>query len=573
MVSPPLHGIFFVFSLPGGEARDTKNAKPIVANILKKAFWNLEKRGGVCAYQQFSDQEVSKIAEKTTHLTKYHVNMFGWDKMERSNTELLQVANALCTEREDAETIKDKLPMFRGLPDSTIDCLVRGGRLPAVLSRFLEPAADPELPDCEHTFECHGGGDCSCGREVAFKCIACDATKCYKCHAAYKAKLYEEQDMKELIDAMESGWQAEQVRAIAAEAEEESFDAEPDSPAAVRFAEQLWIEAEENKTQQARREAESLECDAKVEEERQKARPGYCGSTHPFMYGGVEVSEMKKQSVIEQAGLMKMELRDRNIKLLRGDFSTVPQFLDVFQELFGSSFSGRKASENLIQSARHIYNMITGVQIPETSKLDLSIREHIERMISGDPSITRCRSCQKKFKSRSREVVCSEACRTKHTATNAGLVCKVCASAIVKRRNHSRLWFFNPSARYWHGIDMLEMSREAITASFPEHPEYAAFVLETQRKRDPIMFCSRDCERSWMETLICQSCGGADGSKEAFPRAIRPRERVDGRLRWNLQSMQEDHMLTTKCRDCSGFMAPRLRSRCEMAAPPRLCCA
>ena len=47
--------------------------------------------------------------------------------------------------------------------------------------------------------------------------------------------------MKELIDAMYCGWQAEHVRAIAAD-EEESVDADPDSPAAVNFAEQFWIE-------------------------------------------------------------------------------------------------------------------------------------------------------------------------------------------------------------------------------------------------------------------------------------------------------------------------------------------
>ena len=91
--------------------------------------------------------------------------------------------------------------------------------------------------------------------------------------------------------------------------------------------------------------------------------------------------------------VVKMELRDRNIVVKAGDFSTVPQFLEIFQEVFGGSFTGRKATENMIQAARHVYERITEVHLPETTKLPLHIREHIERMISGDSSNTRCRRC------------------------------------------------------------------------------------------------------------------------------------------------------------------------------------
>ena len=83
VVSPPLHGIYFVFSFPEGQAKDTKSAKPYVTYILKNAFWNLEKKDGYCAYESFSDPEICKVVEKTEHLTKYHHKIFGWDKFEK----------------------------------------------------------------------------------------------------------------------------------------------------------------------------------------------------------------------------------------------------------------------------------------------------------------------------------------------------------------------------------------------------------------------------------------------------------------------------------------------------------
>ncbi|MDA8609403.1 hypothetical protein N9L19_00650 [bacterium] len=106
VVLPPLHGIYFVFSFPEGEAKDTKSAKPYVKIILEKAFWNLEKKTGCCAYESFSGPEVCNIVEKTEHLTKYHVKIFGWNKYEQTNADLMQTAHSLCTERNGAETIK-----------------------------------------------------------------------------------------------------------------------------------------------------------------------------------------------------------------------------------------------------------------------------------------------------------------------------------------------------------------------------------------------------------------------------------------------------------------------------------
>ena len=89
--------------------------------------------------------------------------------------------------------------------------------------------------------------------------------------------------MREMLEAMRAGGDAETLRAIAAEPEvEPPFVADPESPAAVKLAEEIWRDTVEEKSRQARREAHERELDAKLEEELRKMRPEYCGCTHPF---------------------------------------------------------------------------------------------------------------------------------------------------------------------------------------------------------------------------------------------------------------------------------------------------
>ena len=85
------------------------------------------------------------------------------------------------------------------------------------------------------------------------------------------------------------------------------------------------------------------------------------------MYGGVEVSEMKKPSINDQVGLMKEELRDRHVVLNPGEFSKLPQLFDIYGELFGGP---SKRGDNVIKAAKDIYEIITWFQVPDTSKLD-----------------------------------------------------------------------------------------------------------------------------------------------------------------------------------------------------------
>ena len=81
LTSPPHHGVYIVFSLPADSACSELQAKNMMRAMVENAMW----RDCDGIGRQFSRQEADMIAGRTIHLTKHHVQMFGWDK-QRSTT-------------------------------------------------------------------------------------------------------------------------------------------------------------------------------------------------------------------------------------------------------------------------------------------------------------------------------------------------------------------------------------------------------------------------------------------------------------------------------------------------------
>ena len=83
------------------------------------------------------------------------------------------------------------------------------------------------------------------------------------------------EDNESVFEAMRAGGDAETLRAIAAEPEvEPPFVADPESPAAVKLAEDIWRDTVGEKSRQARREAHERELDAQLEEDQRKNASG-----------------------------------------------------------------------------------------------------------------------------------------------------------------------------------------------------------------------------------------------------------------------------------------------------------
>ena len=337
-----------------------------------------------------------------------------------------------------------------------------------------------------------------------------------------------------------------------------ALDPDPASPAGIRLAEEIRNDHEMLKRRNQEGEETKVLSTAAVEEEAMQ-QPQYIGCEHPFCYGGVESAVMKNCKDEEKKALMRVELAGIGIEY--GDNAALergfPRFFELYIKLFttrdsafhglygiygsdtnkGMGAPGSLPTDNNLTAARKLYNDLIREQDPTfklPNKPDLmpEVWEKVERLMTGNPKVTKCRAhgCTKHFDSNRGELVCSEKCKEKHQAANGGLVCTTCAKPIVKRhpdRYAIGQAFYNPEDRSWYPAGLLEMSETEIRAEFAfgesrrnsvnsadPCDERVAFVMETKRKKNPIMFCSGECEGAWRDKLICKKCGWEEGKDE-----------------------------------------------------------
>ena len=340
---------------------------------------------------------------------------------------------------------------------------------------------------------------------------------------------------------------------------------EPDSPALMRVYEEI-ADAYQH----------SLQHDPSGSGRSERGDPGELGKSgaactletriHAVNYARPEAAEMKQYDVGLKEAVMAHTLQERGIKVWWPGASEVdiqrmlPCFVDLYIELFGACYTNMgnlisKYAEPMFE--RFVCNAATartagvsgvsgmsgkttvgscgnvgqmGYKLPKMTHLLPEVWEHLERLIKGDPTIMKCRACEKQFSSISGELLCSERCKEKHKAANAGLVCTTCMMPIVKRhpdRYAIGQAFYNPEDRSWYPAGLLEMSETEIRAEFPigeskrnsvnsadPCEERVAFVMETKRKKNPIIFCNCECEEKWRSKLICRACGWEAGKDE-----------------------------------------------------------
>ena len=96
-----------------------------------------------------------------------------------------------------------------------------------------------------------------------------------------------------------------------------NLNPDPESPAAVSLANEIW--AEQESSEQIRLEGEeSASITAARATEYEKSWPTYIGCAHPFCYGGLESVKMKKYSADQQLELIRMQLRERGVSVGEG---------------------------------------------------------------------------------------------------------------------------------------------------------------------------------------------------------------------------------------------------------------
>ena len=181
----------------------------------------------------------------------------------------------------------------------------------------------------------------------------------------------------------------------------------------------------------------------------------------------------------------------------------------------------------MLTAARQMYEGLAQerdptFKLPKMVDLVPEVWEHLERTVTGNQAITKCRACGKKFDSQHGEVVCSKKCEEKHQAAQDGLVCQICSQACPRKK-----MFYDPVNELWYPTELLQREysgedpekrwEEAMKRLFPDQPDVVKFLIDTKRQKNPVIFCSETCEQKYFHQSICQRCGGTDAVAYAFP--------------------------------------------------------
>ena len=122
-------------------------------------------------------------------------------------------------------------------------------------------------------------------------------------------------------------------------------------------------------------------------------------------------------------------------------------------------------------------------KLPKMADFAPEVWEKLERTITDNQKITKCRACHKKFDNTNGAVTCSKRCREKHQATQKGMIGHVCAKAC------SRKEFYDPATELWYRTELLGQSEGDFGASFAGRLDIAKSLIGTKRQQNPIILC------------------------------------------------------------------------------------
>ena len=108
---------------------DARHAANLVEKLMSRAFW-----GSAHEVHRFSTEEIESIAASTTHMTKCHIAVLGWELYAIAKEEYLERAAAMNKLQMDP---KEALPMLRNVDDEVVSNAVKTGILTPVISRYL----------------------------------------------------------------------------------------------------------------------------------------------------------------------------------------------------------------------------------------------------------------------------------------------------------------------------------------------------------------------------------------------------------------------------------------------------
>ncbi len=559
IVATAKYGSFLIISLPLGQRENAQFASRLVGKMAKAAFWyNAPEAPAANHVCKLEPHEIDRIVKGTKHMTKCHVPLLGLEQVGADPEKYVELAKQLCNEKADAGELRSKLPMLSNLEDDDlIEAMAEEGRIVSVLQTYFGLAREGNLMQievgCSHDtelahvvdkcgeclarccagsitkpcecsrrgfycagtttepFEC-GAAECG-GSRLRFRCSKCGVVLCSHCRSEAECRKLDREAEAEIVAAMKGKTAPaarDDILAIVDNLPDEELF-EPASPALMRLLKKV---GEDRKAAQRRQEMDR-ELDRQVEEERAKLNGVlHCSAfQHPFEFDGVEAVEMKCDQRDQVRMLLKHTMEERGMQLRWPSREEVlaqfPAFVHLYVELFGSSFSGPQAMGNLLnKGARPMFESFVrefdqAFRMPNMAELEPRVREQLERLLHDDPSITRCRGCAKQFKSEQGSLACSKKCEKKRREKQRGRVCHICSETCPPP---ARQEFYNEEEDVWLPTSLLDLSEQELGGQSLK-PQHLEFIRETRENRNPMMFCSDQCEQAWSTQPICATCG------------------------------------------------------------------
>ena len=268
---------------------------------------------------------------------------------------------------------------------------------------------------------------------------------------------------------------------------------------------------------------------------------------------------MKQYKADQVMAVLRQEMKQRGFRIAESPCQQFPEFVNIYNELFGECYSGEQAMTNLInKKARPIFESLVqeacdpSFRLPKMTERDAEVWGKLERMITGNDAVTKCRSCGKKFNTRAGEATCSDKCKSAVRAKEDGMTCHVCSRVCTRRQ------FYDPNRKLFFPVALLDESDETLDTCFANKPEIAQFLMDTRRNKNPIVFCSNRCQDRFFKEVRCTQCGNEEANTISFPNLDaltwgRGRQSKDFESRADTQ----DWALKSSCKSCGAGMAMR----------------
>ena len=358
------HGTLLVLSLPKGEREQVKHASGLVRLMVKEAISLLE-----LTDPSVGQLNLEAIVATTTHMTKLHVPLLGWEHKLLAPADYVERAKRVCNQRTstsieeldaalgtkshlDAPGPKEMLPILAPLDDSIVKEMCEDGTLVSLVEGHFDlkvKIAGAIEDACPHDETVYAEGQCcedcgldatyspleaqltrrrcqSCDNEVGtdtehcgecgkgrqqgnrmrYKCLSCSTVLCSTCNAEACRRRFNRERQAELLQIMKAGCSEEDASLDALEEIKRIVAVLPD--------EERYKPKSPTLMRVYQRIADEV---GSARSRSERVDPPCTFNIHPKKFGGIEAVRMNKYRDDQKKEVLKNTMSKRGLQYTR----------------------------------------------------------------------------------------------------------------------------------------------------------------------------------------------------------------------------------------------------------------